>query len=244
MSEVVTHGLRQYVQGVLAPGGRPPPTPPGRGDAIPPGPRGRLVLPERIAARLRELRSSGRSELLSATLAALSEAGWPLRPLADALGVSRQAVQARVRRRVPAELRRHVTNCEPPPPFPHRRMASANGLRPHLTIKIDHTLRTAAHRAAAYEGRSLSQVVETILDRYLRHGMADGGRPPRNRAADGGRPPRNRAADRGKPPRHATADGGKAPRHGATHRGKAPRHAPADGGKPPRSAPRPQRRSR
>ena len=65
----------------------------------------RLVLPERIAARLRELRSSGRSELLSATLAALHEAGWPLRPLAEALGISKQAVQARVRRRGPgAEL--------------------------------------------------------------------------------------------------------------------------------------------
>ncbi len=66
------------------------------------------MLPERIAARLRELRSSGRSELLSATLAALTEAGWPLRSLAEALGISKQAVQARVRRRVPAELREQV----------------------------------------------------------------------------------------------------------------------------------------
>jgi antitoxin component of RelBE/YafQ-DinJ toxin-antitoxin module len=174
MSEVVTHGLRQYV---LARGDDPS-EPPGYGGAVrtPVPPRGRLVLPERAAARLRELRSSGRSELLSATLAALSEAGWPLRPLADALGVSRQAVQARVRQ-VPAELRRRVTNCEPPPPFPHRRVASANGLRPHLTVKIDQALRAAAHRAAALEGSSLSQVVETILDRYLRHGMADGGQP-------------------------------------------------------------------
>ena len=187
MSEVVTHGLRQYVQAVLV-----------RGDAPPEPPR--LVLPERIAARLRELRSSGRSELLSATLAALNEAGWPLRPLAEALGVSRQAVQARVRRRAQAqlreaELREYAVNCEPPPPFPHRRMASAAGLRPHLTIKIDHTLRASAHRAAADEGSSLTQVVEAILDRYLRHGMADGPEghggvaPPRTRGASGGRPP-------------------------------------------------------
>src|SRR6516164_3989784 len=161
MSEVVTQGLRQYVQGVLARGGSPAKSP------EPPR------LPERIAARLRELRSSGRSDLLSATLAALSEAGWPLRPLAEALGISKQAVQRRIRRRVPAELRGHVTNCEAPPPFPHRRGASANGHRPHLTIKIDHALRAAAHQAAAHEGSSLSQVVETILDRYLRHGMAD-----------------------------------------------------------------------
>ncbi|HJY71369.1 MAG TPA: hypothetical protein VJ347_06285, partial [Streptosporangiaceae bacterium] len=133
---------------------------------------GGLVLPDRVAARLRELRSSGRSELLSATLAALSEAGWPLRPLAEALGISKQAVQRRIRRRIPPELRGRVTNCEPPPPFPHRREASANGLRPHLTIKIDHGLRAAAHQAAAYEGSSLSQVVESILDRYLRHGLA------------------------------------------------------------------------
>ncbi len=171
MSEVVTHGLRQYVQAVLVRGDDPPEPP-------------RLVLPERIAARLRELRSSGRSELLSATLAALNEAGWPLRPLAEALGVSRQAVQARVRRRAQAqlreaELREYAVNCEPPPPFPHRRMASAAGLRPHLTIKIDHTLRASAHRAAADEGSSLTQVVEAILDRYLRHGMADGDQAPR-----------------------------------------------------------------
>jgi antitoxin component of RelBE/YafQ-DinJ toxin-antitoxin module len=211
MSEVVTHGLRQYVQAVLArgddlpeppavlpspspsPGGTHPPGPP-LGETHLPGPAvagasrppvpPRLVLPERIAARLRELRSSGRSEMLSATLAALNEAGWPLRPLAEALGISRQAVQARVRRRAPAELREHVVPCEPPPPFPQRRVASATGLRPHLTIKIDHTLRASAHRAAADEGSSLTQVVEAILDRYLRHGMADEdqGRRPAGRS--------------------------------------------------------------
>ena len=160
MSEVVTHGLRQYVQHARL------------SDSA--ARTGSVVLPERMAARLRELRSSGRSEALSATLAALREAGWPLRPLADALGVSRQAIQARVRRRPPVELREIVVNCEPPPPFPHRRVASTAGLRPHLTIKIDHTLRASAHRAAADEGSSLTQVVEAILDRYLRHGMADG----------------------------------------------------------------------
>jgi antitoxin component of RelBE/YafQ-DinJ toxin-antitoxin module len=174
MSEVVTHGLRQYVQGVLTRGGSPP---------EPPEPSVLPRLPERIAARLRELRSSGRSDLLSATLAALSEAGWPLRPLAEALGISKQAVQRRIRRRVPVELRGHVTNCEPPPPFPHRREASTNGHRPHLTIKIDHALRAAAHQAAAHEGSSLSQVVETILDRYLRHGMAGEDQPPAPRPA-------------------------------------------------------------
>jgi antitoxin component of RelBE/YafQ-DinJ toxin-antitoxin module len=226
MSEVVTHGLRQYVQHGGGPGGGAKPL---AAASAPGGP----VLPERIAARLRELRSSGRNELLSATLAALSEAGWPLRPLADALGVSRQAVQARVRRRVPAELRHHVTNCEPPPPFPHRRVASANGLRPHLTIKIDRTLRAAAHRAAAYEGSSLSQVVEAILDRYLRHGMADGDKRGtadggKRKKADGGKHGRAKGGKRG------MADGGK---HGRAKRGK---RGMADGGKPAR----PARRSR
>jgi antitoxin component of RelBE/YafQ-DinJ toxin-antitoxin module len=170
MSEVVTHGLRQYVR---RGGGLSASSVSSVSSAS-----GGLVLPERIAGRLRELRSSGRSELLSATLAALREAGWPLRPLAEALGISKQAVQRRIRRRVPAELRGRVPNCEPPPPFPHRREASANGLRPHLTIKIDHTLRAAAHQAAAHEGSSLSQVVETILDRYLRHGMTSEDQPP------------------------------------------------------------------
>jgi hypothetical protein len=168
----VTHGLRQYVQRVRH-GDAGPSSGSGSGSAGP-------VLPERVAGVLRELRASGRSELLSATLAALSEAGWPLRPLAEALGISKQAVQRRIRRRVPvpAELRPDVANFEPPPPFPHRREASANGHRPHLTIKIDHALRAAAHQAAAHEGSSLSQVVETILDRYLRHGLGAEDQPP------------------------------------------------------------------
>ena len=173
MSEVVTHGLRQYVQhtrnGEAAPPARPAPRMAASA----------LVLPDRVATRLRELRSSGSSELLSATLAALHEAGWPLPPLAAALGISRQAVQRRVRHRTPVDLRKHVMKCPPPPPFPQRRAASVGGLRPHLTIKIDHTLRASAHRAAAHEGNSLTQVVESILDRYLRQGMADGGQPPR-----------------------------------------------------------------
>jgi len=186
MSEVVTHGLRQYVQRSAGSGASAEsPASAGWGAsagsagsagsaALVARASGKLVLPERVAVRLRELRSSGRSELLSATLAGLNEAGWPLRPLADALGISPQAVQARVRRWVPGQLRAHVDGCEPPPPFPHRRMASAAGLRPHLTIRIDQALRVAAHRAAAHDGRSLSQVVEAILDRYLRHGLNDG----------------------------------------------------------------------
>jgi antitoxin component of RelBE/YafQ-DinJ toxin-antitoxin module len=202
MSEVVTHGLRQYVQHARHLRGGPPGAGGAGGRAAPgavartlPG-RVAPVLPERVAARLRELRSSGRSELLSATLAALTEAGWPLRSLAEALGISRQAVQARVRRLTPpahrdtalrdaavrdAALRDAAVPCEPPPPFPQRRVASAAGLRPHLTIKIDHTLRASAHRAAADEGSSLTQVVEAILDRYLRHGMPDGGSRPKSR---------------------------------------------------------------
>ena len=168
MSEVVTNGLRQYVAHARH-----------RGGAGGPGGLRSPVLPDRVAARLRELRSSGRSELLSGTLAALNEAGWPLRSLGEALGISRQAVQARVRRRAKAGLRDPGVPCEPPPPFPQRRVASPAGLRPHLTIKIDHTLRVSAHRAAADEGSSLTQVVEAILDRYLRHGMADEDQAPR-----------------------------------------------------------------
>src|SRR5580693_5034292 len=107
MSEVVTHGLRQYVQharhGEAAAAAMVKTAPQMAANA--------LVLPDRVAARLRELRSSGSSELLSATLAALHEAGWPLRPLAQALGISRQAVQRRVRHRTPAELRTHVIAC-------------------------------------------------------------------------------------------------------------------------------------
>jgi hypothetical protein len=81
--------------------------------------------------------------------------------------------------------------CEPPPPFPQRRVASAAGLRPHLTIKIDHALRASAHQVAADEGHSLTEVVESILDHYLRQGLAD-------RDADGAQARReaSRAASR------------------------------------------------
>jgi predicted HicB family RNase H-like nuclease len=184
MSEVITHGLRQYVQHPRHPA-EPvvPVTPaelPGTAAALPgtalPG-TARPALPDGTALRLRELRASGRSGVLSATLGALHADGWPLPVLAEALGISRQAVQARIRQRVPAELRDRGADCAPPPPFPRRREASKGRLRPHLTIKIDQTLRAAAHLAAAREGHSLSQVVESILDRYLRHGMTDAPSP-------------------------------------------------------------------
>jgi len=162
MSEVVTHGLRQYVAHARH-----------RAAAVGGADSGTPQLPERVAARLRELRSSGRSEVLSGTLAALTEAGWPLRSLAEALGISRQAVQARVRRLARAgsrDLRDPVRDpavpCEPPPPFPQRRVASTSGLRPHLTIKIDHTLRASAPQAATDEGSSLPHAAEVIRAGY------------------------------------------------------------------------------
>ena len=132
------------------------------------------MLPDQTAAYLRDLRQSGNSDLLSAALAALHDAGWPLRPLAEALGISKQAVQARIRQPVPAALRSRLPAVPPPSAFPRRRPALATGRRPHLTVKIDHALRSAAQRKAVREGSSLSQVIEKILDYYLRHGMPSG----------------------------------------------------------------------
>ncbi len=138
-----------------------------------------LALPDLVASYLRDLRKSGQSDRLSATLARLHEVGWPLRPLADALGISRQAVQARIRQTIPGEIRRSVPEMPPPSAFPRSRPASASGRRPHLTVKVDQALRSAAHRQAEGEGSSLSQVIEKILDYYLRHGLppAPGGGP-------------------------------------------------------------------
>ena len=133
-----------------------------------------LTLPAPIAAYLRNLRKSGDSDLLSATLARLHEVGWPLRPLADALGISRQAVQARIRQPVPSAVRCRVPDVPPPSAFPRRRPALASGRRAHLTVKIDHALRSAAHGKAVREGSSLSQVIEKILDYYVRHGLPTG----------------------------------------------------------------------
>ena len=133
-----------------------------------------LTLPAPTAAYLRNLRKSGDSDLLSATLARLHEVGWPLRPLADALGISRQAVQARIRQPVPSAVRCRVPDVPPPSAFPRRRPALASGRRAHLTVKIDHALRSAAHGKAVREGSSLSQVIEKILDYYVRHGLPTG----------------------------------------------------------------------
>ena len=133
-----------------------------------------LVLPDQVAAYLCDLRASGHSDMLSAALARLHDVGWPLRPLAVALGISRQAVQARIRQAVPPELRSQVPDMPPPSAFPRRRPALASGRRPHLTVKIDQALRSAAQSKAIREGNSLSQVIEKILDYYLRHGMPSG----------------------------------------------------------------------
>jgi lambda repressor-like predicted transcriptional regulator len=189
LSEVVILGLQLYVQhstwfsGAASAAPADPPATPEL--SVPPEPAGPprttavasaadLVLPDHVAAYLRDLRESGHSELLSAALARLHEGGWPLRPLAAALGISRQAVQSRIGQPVPDEIRAQVPDVPPPSAFPRRRAALASGRRPHLTVKIDHALRAAAHRQALHEGSSLSQVVEKILDSYLRHGLPSG----------------------------------------------------------------------
>jgi antitoxin component of RelBE/YafQ-DinJ toxin-antitoxin module len=155
------------------PARRPAPAGPGAATTAVASPAD-LALPDHIAGYLRGLRESGQSDLLSATLARLHGVGWPLRPLAAALGISRQAVQARTRQQVPAEVGSQVPDVPPPSAFPRRRPALASGRRPHLTIKVDQALRAAAHRQARREGSSLSQVIEKILDHYLRHGMPPG----------------------------------------------------------------------
>jgi hypothetical protein len=129
-----------------------------------------LRLPGNVAAHLRKLRTDGQSDLLSATLAALHEAGWPLRPLGEALGISRQAVQARTRRQVSAEILALVAPCAPPPPYPRRRPGARGAPRRPFTVKVDPELRSAARTKAGQEGMSLTQIVHRILDRYLRHG--------------------------------------------------------------------------
>lgn len=189
LSDVVIFGLQLYIQQRTASSGRLPAalvqtanplTRPGPAEAPGPGTTAvasvaDLALPDEVAVYLRDLRSSGQSELLSATLARLYDVGWPLRPLAVALGISRQAVLARIRQQVPPQTRSRVPDVPPPSPFPRHRSALPGGRRPHFTVKIDRALRAAAHHQAQHEGSSLSQVIERILDHYLRHGL-----PPRS----------------------------------------------------------------
>ena len=182
LSEVVILGLQLYVRHNTWFSGGPGPSGPGEAGTTAVASVGDLELPDQVASYLRDLRKSGQSDRLSAALARLHEVGWPLRPLADALGISRQAVQARVRQTIPDEVRQAVPAVPPPSAFPRRRPASASGRRPHLTVKVDQTLRSDAHRRAEGEGSSLSQVIEKILDHYLRHGLppAAGDEAPAN----------------------------------------------------------------
>jgi predicted HicB family RNase H-like nuclease len=180
LSEVVIHGLRVYIQHGASAAAQdktaaaltPEPAPGPSTTAV--ASVADLVLPEKTAVYLRDLRSGGHSDLLSAALAKLHDAGWPLRPLAAALGISRQAVLARIRQQVPLEIRSRVPSVPAPSAFPRRRSAVPAGRRPHLTVKIDQALRSAAHHAARREGSSLSQVIERILEQYLHHGLPAG----------------------------------------------------------------------
>jgi antitoxin component of RelBE/YafQ-DinJ toxin-antitoxin module len=203
LSSVVTRGLREYVSaaGSSAASSRV------------------RELPEHVVAWLRELRSAGASEPLSAALAELHSHGWPLERLAAALGVSKQAVQARVRRAASrgaaavggsgsgraagrGDASGGADGSGAPGLVPGfvRRRPPAPEARPHLTVRIDGGLRAAAHRAAAGEGRSLSQVVETILNRYLHPGAAVGEPADGSEAGTGPAPSARRGAVRG--PRH------------------------------------------
>ena len=181
MSEVVIFGLQLYVQRSAwfsGAGGTEVGEEAAAGDDLSATTAvvgvGDLALPDQVAAYLRDVRKSGQSDLLSAALARLHEVGWPLRPLATALGISRQAVQARIRQPLPDGVRAQVPDVPPPAAVPRRRPAASSGRRPHLTVKVDQGLRSDAHRQAVGEGRSLSQVIEKILDSYLHHGL-----PPR-----------------------------------------------------------------
>ncbi|MCU1494149.1 MAG: hypothetical protein JWO62_1913 [Acidimicrobiaceae bacterium] len=170
LSDVVNQGLTDYVDHAVdlhLPGATKEPRQPRRTDTRPGGTTGGLALSEETSSLLQELRASGDGKLLSATLAHLHELGWPFRTLADALGISRQAVQSRVRR-VPAEVRVTVGNLQPPPLYPRQRQPMAPGVRRRpSTVQVDVELRHRARAKAWREGVSLTQVVERILRSYL-----------------------------------------------------------------------------
>jgi hypothetical protein len=172
MSEVVIFGLQLYVQRsarftgpAVLEDSRPEESPDAGGldasspDASGPGASGPattavvgvgdLALPDQVASYLRDLRKSGQSDLLSATVARLHEVGWPLRPLATALGISRQAVQARVRQPVPDEVLACVPDVPPPAAVPRRRPAAAGGPVAQPGDREDPRLLPAARPAAA-----------------------------------------------------------------------------------------------
>ena len=110
-----------------------------------------LVLPDQVAAYLCDLRASGHSHTLSAALARLHDVGWPLRPLAVALGISRQAVQARIRQAVPPQLRSQVPDMPPPSAFPRRRPGESPGVPTSPSRSIT---RSGPQRRARRSGRA------------------------------------------------------------------------------------------
>jgi len=74
------------------------------------------------------------------------------RSLAEALGISRQAVRPWSR---PGRIARSGVPCEPPAAFPPGRVASAAGLRPHMTITRS-TTRCARRRTGPRPTRAAS----------------------------------------------------------------------------------------
>lgn len=139
LTEVVTAGLRGYVERGEAPARPAAAGTNGRESGRPVARNPVATGARRAVATLRELPARGDGDRLSALLAA-------------ALGISRQAVHVRARR-----------------PAGSWRACPRTGRRPHVTIRIDHRLRAAAHAAAGRDGTSLSQVIDQIVDRYLRH---------------------------------------------------------------------------
>lgn len=177
LSDVVNQGLVEYVGGSA---GSPATAARRRWRGAGDHRSVEVTLPPEISDNLQRLRATGRGKLLSATLAHLYGIGWPLRSLAEALGVSRQAVQARVRQDVPVDVRASVGRLDTPPSFPRQRQPVGPGVRRRpSTVQVDLEVRELARARAEVDGLSLTQVVESVVRRYLEEAT------PANGAADG-----------------------------------------------------------
>jgi hypothetical protein len=170
LGAVVRRGLDEYANGAV---GQP-------GDR-------KGLLPAEAMQHVRALWEFGEKDRLNGYFVALSQAGWPLRTIAESVvdaglapSMSRQAVFQRISKvdQVPEGL-------PPVPPLPLRRSAPA--ATPHdFSVRVPQEVYDAAVGRAKAEGAHLSVVVQDIAERFVRGEFDDLGAGGDGHGADVG----------------------------------------------------------
>jgi hypothetical protein len=158
VGEVVRRGLEEYAHGA-----------PEQGD-------GRMgLLPAEAMQHVEALWRSGDKGRLNGYFAALAQAGWPLRMIADSMvdaglvpSMSRQAVYERV-----AKVNEAPADLPPVPVLPLRRVQPVAS--PYdFSLRVAQEVYDEAVGRAKAEGAHMSAVVQDVVERFLRGEFDEG----------------------------------------------------------------------